>query len=79
MFSLDEQQRKKFNEWKKEQDEKVKNKQKGTHLERLNGPYYGACAGAYTYSFTPTTLGCVVKVTNGLTKEEIDLTDYDWW
>ena len=41
--------------------------------------YYGAIDGAYTYSFTPTSLACVVKVRNCVTGDEIDLTDYGAW
>ena len=33
----------------------------------------------YTYSFTQTSLGTIVKVTDGCTKEEIDLTEYLEW
>lgn len=36
-----------------------------------------AMGGGYTYSFTPTPHGCVVKVRNTQTDDEIDLTDYD--
>jgi hypothetical protein len=39
----------------------------------------GAIGGSYTYSFTPTTLGVVVKVKNNANGEEIDLTDYENW
>ncbi len=42
-------------------------------------PYYGAIGGALTYSFTPTSLGIVVKVKHGFTDAEIDLSDYDLW
>jgi hypothetical protein len=42
-------------------------------------PYYGAIGGALTYSFTPTSLGTVVKVKHGFTDAEIDLSDYDQW
>lgn len=42
-------------------------------------PYHGAIGGAYTYSFTPTSLGCVVKVRNSMTGDEIDVTDYEAW
>ena len=39
----------------------------------------GAAGGIYTYSFTPTGLGMVISVTNGITKETINLTDYNEW
>ncbi len=38
----------------------------------------GACGGRLTYSFTPTSLGTVIKVQCACGKE-IDLTDYDGW
>lgn len=41
--------------------------------------YTGAIGGRYTYSFTPTSLGTVVKVYDAITKETIDLSDYDTW
>lgn len=70
---LNEDQAQKLAAWMQEQDTKV--------AARQNRPdaYYGASGGAYTYKFTPTTLGLVIKVENGLTKEEIDLTEYDGW
>ena len=42
-------------------------------------PYYGAIGGALTFEFTPTSIGCAVKVKHGYTKNEIDLSDYDSW
>lgn len=53
-----------LNKWKLEQQKKYMPNQTG------------AIGGEYTYSFTPTTLGTVIKVHNDLTKDEIDLTDY---
>lgn len=41
--------------------------------------YYGAIGGGLTYSFTPTLLGTVVKVTESATGETLDLTRYDEW
>ena len=40
---------------------------------------YGAIGGVLTYSFTPTGVGCAITVTHGVTKEELNLTDYDSW
>jgi hypothetical protein len=37
----------------------------------------GASGGRLTFSFTPTNLGTVTKVTCAC-GEELDLTDYDW-
>lgn len=41
--------------------------------------YGGAIGGRWTYSFTPTSLGIVVKVRDAIDKSEIDLTNYDEW
>ena len=41
------------------------------------GTYGGAIGGATTYSFTPTSLGTVFKVTHF--DETLDLTDYASW
>jgi hypothetical protein len=35
--------------------------------------------GRYTYCFTPTGLGVVIKVIDNLTSEELDLTNYSLW
>ena len=63
MFNLDADQLAKLAEW-----------------QRQNEPdlYSGAAGGRYTYHFTPTSLGMVVKVTDELKKIEIDLTDWSW-
>lgn len=42
-------------------------------------PLAGAIGGIFTYSFTMTTLGLVTKVKCAMTKEELNLTDYDDW
>lgn len=39
----------------------------------------GASGGRYTYSFTPTTLGVCVKVKDGITNEELGITECDDW
>lgn len=72
MFTIDKTQREKLDIWQDEQDALWKEKYNDS-----GQAYYGACGGSLTYSFTPTTLGVVVKVkhANG---NEIDLTDYDW-
>jgi len=41
--------------------------------------YTGASGGRYTWSFTPTSLGVALVVTDEVTKQEIDLTDYESW
>ena len=79
MFLLSQKQIEKLKEWKKEQDQKVIDSQKETEFGYDNLPYYGAIEGGYTYEFTPTGLGCVIKVKNNMTNEVIDLTEYDLW
>lgn len=39
----------------------------------------GAIGGRFTFSFTETSLGTVEKVTDEVTKEVLDLTDYGSW
>lgn len=43
----------------------------------LGYPYEGAIGGGLTYSFTPTSLGVIVKAKYG--EFTLDLTDYDSW
>jgi hypothetical protein len=65
----------KIKAWCDEQDKKVAQKQ-----NRPDGQaYYGAIGGAYTYMYTPTGLGLIVKIKNNLTEEILDLTDYENW
>ena len=66
----------KLNSWKKGQITKIR------ELKGLseNDPLpVGAIGGLYTYSFTPTGIGLVIKVTNNLTQDILDLSDYDDW
>jgi hypothetical protein len=62
-FGLDKEQLKKVNDWV------------AGHAKR----YGGAIGGRYTYTFTPTSLGTVSKVIDNITKEELDVTDYEGW
>ncbi len=41
--------------------------------------YTGAIGGRYTYSFTPTGLGTIVKIHDPITDETLDVTDYESW
>ena len=63
MFSLDKEQREKLREC----------------ADKHEQVYTGAIGGRYTYSFTPTGLGTIVKVHDPITNTEIDLTDYESW
>ena len=63
MFQLNEKERAAANEFIKKQDK----------------PYAGPTGGQFSYIFTPTTIGCVIKVVNHFTGEECDVTDYENW
>lgn len=65
-FLISDADAKKINAWKKQQEKKTKGE-------------YGAIGGGYTYEFTPTGLGIIFKVTNAVTKQTLDLTEYDKW
>jgi len=74
-FEMEPSQLDKFLKWRDEQDAKVILKQK--HNKRYAD--YGACGGGYTFLFSPTNIGTAVSVTNDLTRETVNLTDYDSW
>ena len=46
---------------------------------KLPQKYTGAVGGRYTYSFTPTSLGVITKVSDAITNEVLDLTEYEGW
>jgi hypothetical protein len=72
-FELIQEQWSKFHSWKQEQDKKVQ------EIQGSDSPCYGAIGGAYTFSFTPTSLGVALVVKNNRTKDELDITDYENW
>lgn len=45
----------------------------------LGFPYAGAIGGGLTYKFFPTSLGTIVTVEHGFTKDTLDATDYSVW
>lgn len=65
-FTLTDEEMVKVHKFMKEEDAKT-------------GGDYGAIGGAYTYSFTPTSIGVITKVTNGSSNAVLDLSDYDSW
>jgi hypothetical protein len=91
MFALDAEQKKKLDIWKKEVQAKGVEQQKASipksdpfydafEISWENGfPYIGSIGGAFTYSFKPTSIAMIVKVTDSITGEMLDLTDYDSW
>lgn len=86
MFSLDEDQTKTLHKWMEEVTKRAVAKQKSlvdpdndlydicSYFWDNDDIYCGAIGGRYTYKFTPTSLGNIVKVIDNYTKEELDLT-----
>ena len=66
-FKITEKDCEKLDIWRDEQDSKVREKNSN----------YGAMGGGYTFMFTPTNLGMIIKVKNVLTGDTVDLTDWD--
>ena len=65
-FTIPKECLNRLNAFIKEQDEK-------------SGGRYGAIGGAYTYHFTPTSIGVAFMVENTVTKAVLDLSDYESW
>ncbi len=64
-FTIDDAQEKKLNDWLKTKD-----------LHK----YSGTIGGRFSYTFTPTSLGVIVQVSDSLEqKDTIDLSDYLEW
>lgn len=62
-FTLTDEQDEKINKWVKKQKTKPQ----------------GTIGGTYTYSFTFTSLGTIIKVKNNVNGKEIDVTNYNEW
>ena len=41
--------------------------------------YTGAIGGRFTYCYTPTSIGTIVKIKDNLDGDELDVSDYDSW
>jgi len=41
--------------------------------------YHGAIGGCFTYSFTGTSLGQVIKISCAACNQKIDISDYESW
>lgn len=88
-FAITKKDQKRILVWCMEQDKKSAHMQQqsglfkdDSHKEdllRREIPNYGAVGGALTYHFTPTAIGTVFTVSHAVTKEALDLTDYDSW
>lgn len=68
-FSLDQDEAKKFEDWKRKHDKSCRYAKRGS---------CGAIGGRFDYCFAPTSLGIVVKVQCAC-GSEVDLTDYQSW
>lgn len=91
VFTITDTEMEKLNTWLNEQDALAIENQKETIKEDDPSyqwyrscwdegyPYTGAIGGGLTYSFSPTSIGMVVKVHYALTGATVDLTDYDLW
>lgn len=77
-YKFSEEQLDMLHQWQAEQDALWVQSQQMVDPNEPSRPYYGAIGGELSYTFTPTGIGMVVKVTHA-NGAEIDLTDYDAW
>ena len=75
-----------LNKWLTEVTEKIDEKHRregrgdvAEHFKARGDVYAGASGGNLTFSVTPTGLGTAFKVSESITGEKIDLSDYDNW
>jgi hypothetical protein len=88
-FKLSKEQLRKLNEWLIEveqraahfQAEEAIHKDDGTRIDfsLVQLPYYGAIGGGLKFTFIPNGIGVSCVVTEAITGESIDLTEYDEW
>lgn len=62
-----------------DKDEMKKINQFITIHENKHGECKAAIGGRYTFSFTPTSLGTIIKVQCGSCEEQLDITEYENW
>jgi hypothetical protein len=81
MFTVSAEDHKRISDWVAE----LRVKHSAKFQTAREGPFkncftdYGAIGGGLTYSFTPNNIGLVFTVTEALTGEVLDLSDYDSW
>lgn len=84
-FELTEEQVSKLNEWLAEVEKRASKIQaeraesKGRQPATQKSPYYGAIGGGVSFTFSNNALGTVCKVTEVITGETLDLTNYEDW
>lgn len=44
-----------------------------------NNKYSGAIGGQFTWGFTPTTIGMTITITDNISKEVLDVSNYNEW
>lgn len=64
-FNLSEKQKQKWEDWKKS-------------LPKLEEGHFGAVGGGYSFHFTPTGIGTIIKATRE-DGYEIDLTEWEYF
>lgn len=91
LLKIDEKYYKQYKEWSKEQNKKGIEMQK--ELVKKDDPFYssykccwdmgfpyaGTIGGEETIEITPTSVGEVIVIKNSITREELDITDYESW
>lgn len=89
-FQITPEERAKINKWLAEEvhpilvaEQKASGEYADNHVAQgcwEDGmPYTGAIGGAASYSFTPTSLGVITKVSYYNDRFELDLTDFGSW
>jgi len=73
MNFINKRQEIKLKEWTIIQNKKV------ARLQGQRFAFYGSIGGGYKYEFIPTSIGTVILVTNTITGDQIDLTEYHKW
>ena len=93
-FTLSKKQMAKLNEWLigvqqraaqiqmhqiKSQQECKADDDHSVHCVQRPLPHYGSLGGGLAFTFVPCGIGTSCKVTEAITGESIDLTDFDQW
>jgi hypothetical protein len=66
MYKFSPKQKQMMDEWKAQQE----TERRATKCKYL---------ASYTYSFSPTALGTKVVISNSITGQSIDISDYELW
>lgn len=85
-YELNQQQIELLNDWLTSVIDKIDQKYRSTrdialaeHFKERGQVYAGVIGGNLSFTVTPTSLGTVIKVTESITGETLDLSDYDNW